>query len=84
MLKKIGTAFADRISRWLPDSLVFAFVLTIVAAIMALVFTSTKPLELISHWYNGFWTHAGVCHANGINRRFGLFHRYFTTGCQRF
>lgn len=56
MLKKIGTAFADRISRWLPDSLVFAFVLTIVAAIMALVFTSTKPLELISHWYNGFWT----------------------------
>ncbi len=55
MLRSIGAFFADRFSRWLPDSLVFAFLLTIIAAILALALTPTKFIDIFSHWYKGFW-----------------------------
>ncbi len=55
MLEKIGGFFAEKVKRWLPDSLVFAFILTILAAILVFILTPTKPVELVHHWYKGFW-----------------------------
>ena len=33
MLGKIGTFFAERFRRWLPDSFIFALILTLIAAV---------------------------------------------------
>ena len=56
MLRNIGSFFADRVSRWLPESLVFAFILTMITGIAAVVWTPTKVMELVPLWYRGFWT----------------------------
>jgi short-chain fatty acids transporter len=55
MLANIGSFFADRFRRWLPDSFIFAVLLTFIAAIMALLFVETTPFKIIQAWYKGFW-----------------------------
>lgn len=55
MLEKLGAKFADGVERWLPDSLVFAFILTIVAFLLALGLTPTTAAQAIEGWYKGFW-----------------------------
>lgn len=40
----------------MPDSFVFAFLLTIIAAALSLGLTPTRPLELLEHWNQGFWS----------------------------
>ncbi|UMZ74231.1 short-chain fatty acid transporter [Natranaerofaba carboxydovora] len=54
-MKYLGELFADKFSRWLPESLVFAFILTIIIAVTAVLLTPTGPGELIEIWYGGFW-----------------------------
>ena len=48
--------FTDFAQKWVPDSYVIALVLTIVAFILALLFTSAGPLDTVIAWGNGFWT----------------------------
>lgn len=55
MLKIIGSFFADYFRRWLPDSFIFAILLTFVAAVMAMLFLQTPPSLIIQAWYKGFW-----------------------------
>lgn len=55
MLRIIGEFFAEKLRRWLPDSFTFAIILTFVAMLMALTITSTPPMDLLGHWYKGFW-----------------------------
>ena len=56
MLAKIGTFFADSFRKWLPDSFIFAILLTFIAAILAMSVQKTAPFEVIQSWYKGFWT----------------------------
>jgi len=55
MIRVLGEFFADKVRRWLPDSFSFAIILTFVAMIMALIITKTPPVDLLGHWYKGFW-----------------------------
>ena len=55
MLAKIGTFFADRFRRWLPDSFIFALILTLIAAVWALFTMNVGPVKIAAAWYKGFW-----------------------------
>lgn len=55
MLARIGSFFADRFKRWLPDPFVFAILLTIVTAVTAMVWVRATPVDVVSAWYEGFW-----------------------------
>ena len=55
MLGMIGTFFADRFRKWLPDSFIFALILTVIAAVWALVAMDVGPAKVAQAWYKGFW-----------------------------
>ncbi len=55
MLSDIGSFFADRFRRWLPDSFIFAILLTFIAAILAMMIVETTPFRIVQAWYKGFW-----------------------------
>jgi len=55
MLAAIGSFFADKFRRWLPDSFIFAILLTILAAILAAIFADAGPFKIVQSWYKGFW-----------------------------
>ena len=44
------------IKKYLPDPFVFAIILTVVAALAAIVFTGQGPLEVVEHWGGGVWS----------------------------
>ena len=54
--KQFTDYFTDFAQKWVPDSYVIALVLTIIAFILALLFTSSGPLDTVIAWGNGFWT----------------------------
>ena len=41
------------VERWIPSSLVFAIVLTVIVALLALIVTPTSPVDLIVGWGDG-------------------------------
>lgn len=61
--KSFGDIFVDFFDRYTPNSMVFAFILTIVVAILALIFTDSGILmdsaegqkSVINGWVAGFW-----------------------------
>ena len=55
MLGQIGTFFAERFRRWLPDSFIFALILTLIAAVWALFAVDVGPVKIAQAWYKGFW-----------------------------
>ena len=55
MLKEIGNNFSTRLKHWIPDPFVFAIVLTILMAIMAVSLTDSSISKVIDDWYKGFW-----------------------------
>ena len=48
--------FTERFKRWLPDSFIFALILTLVAAIWALFAVDVGPVKIAEAWYQGFWS----------------------------
>lgn len=48
--------FTDFAQKWVPDSYVIALVLTIVAFILAKIFTPAGPFDIVISWGKGFWT----------------------------
>jgi short-chain fatty acids transporter len=56
MLAGVGSFFAVRFRRWLPDSFVFAILLTFVAAILAMLLVDASPFGVVQAWYQGFWS----------------------------
>ena len=59
MLGQIGNFFAERFKRWLPDSFIFALILTLVAAVWALFAVDVGPVKIAEAWYKGFWSLLG-------------------------
>ncbi len=55
MLRNLGEFFAEKVSRWLPESLVFAWILTIITAVLVVSLTPTQAIALPTMWYQGFW-----------------------------
>ncbi|MFC0605011.1 short-chain fatty acid transporter [Winogradskyella pulchriflava] len=55
MITKFGQKFTDSFTKYMPSAYVFALLLTILTAILALILTESKPIEVLEGWYNGFW-----------------------------
>jgi short-chain fatty acids transporter len=55
VLTRIATRSAELFKRWLPDPFVFAVLLTIMTAVLALAWVGASPAQVITGWYNGFW-----------------------------
>ena len=55
MLSRFGEKFTDLYKRFMPDSFVFAFLLTLLTAIASILFLGATPIEIITSWYKGFW-----------------------------
>ena len=55
MLLKFGEKFTDIFKRIMPDSFVFALLLTLVTGLSAVVFVNSNLLEILDSWYKGFW-----------------------------
>jgi short-chain fatty acids transporter len=41
----------------MPDSFIFAALLTFIVFIMALVFVGASPVKIVESWYRGFWAY---------------------------
>ena len=55
MLTKLGQKFTDTFTKYMPSAYVFALLLTLLSGLLALFFTSTKPITILEGWYDGFW-----------------------------
>ncbi len=53
--KKFNFA-ADKV---IPESFVFCIILTFIVFILALIFTKSGPMNLITFWFNGLWSMIG-------------------------
>ncbi len=53
MFKKVGDFFAEKISKILPDSFVFAIILTIVTMILAHSVADASAMEILTAWIKG-------------------------------
>ncbi|MGJ7909109.1 short-chain fatty acid transporter [Actinopolyspora sp. H202] len=53
MLRTLSRPFVAMVERWLPNSFVFAVVLTITVGLMALGMTDSGPVEVIRAWGDG-------------------------------
>lgn len=53
--RRLVDRFTEWSLNWVPDSMVFVLVLTIIVYLMALVFTQHGPIELIDDYSKGFW-----------------------------
>ncbi len=56
MLSSAGKFFADKFRRIIPESFIFAILLTFLAAILAMAWVDAKPFGIIQSWYKGFWS----------------------------
>lgn len=55
VLERLGEIFTNFSLRWMPDAFVFALLLTLIAMVLASIFTPHNPLDVIFHWSDGFW-----------------------------
>ncbi|GAB6169795.1 short-chain fatty acid transporter [Clostridium carnis] len=56
MFKKFTNGCVALVQRYLPDPFIFASILTIIVYIAGMLVTNQGPLEMLSHWNNGFWS----------------------------
>lgn len=55
MISRIGEKFTDLFQKYMPDSFVFALLLTLIVGICALIFMGSSPIDILIGWYDGFW-----------------------------
>lgn len=55
MIEKLGKKFTHIFLKYMPNSFVFAILLTLITGIGAFVWLEVTPLEIIKSWYNGFF-----------------------------
>ena len=55
MLEKLGSRFTQLFLKYMPNSFVFAIVLTIITGLGALIWLDTTPMGVIDSWYKGFF-----------------------------
>lgn len=55
MLRVLSRPATRLMERWLPDAFIFVIVLTLIAALAAIVTQGTSPVDLVRIWGTGFW-----------------------------
>lgn len=55
MIRSISRVMTRVVSRYLPDPLIFAMLLTMLTFVIALSLTPSTPMDLVNMWGNGFW-----------------------------
>ena len=55
MFQKIIRGCVNVVQKYLPEPLIFAILLTLVAAILAMPICHQSPVEVIEHWGDGVW-----------------------------
>ncbi|MFD1341769.1 short-chain fatty acid transporter [Litorisediminicola beolgyonensis] len=56
MLNALSRPMVRVVDRYLPDPFVFVLVLTLVAAVAAMLVEGTSPLQVVTIWGDGFWS----------------------------
>ena len=56
MITKLGEKLTILFQKYMPDAFVFAMLLTLVTALIAIFWLDATPLKVIESWYNGFWS----------------------------
>ncbi|KAB7627272.1 short-chain fatty acid transporter [Alkalilimnicola sp. S0819] len=54
-MQRITGGSVRLVERWLPDPLVFCFILTLVVFVAGLLVERETPARMIEHWGDGFW-----------------------------
>jgi len=55
MLERLGQKFTDLFKKNMPDAFVFALILTLITAVVAMSWMKATPLEVLTSWYDGFY-----------------------------
>ena len=55
MLQRLSRPAVKLVERYLPDPYIFVLLLTIVAAVAAMLFEQRSPLAVMQYWGDGFW-----------------------------
>ena len=55
MLRAVAQRFKVGVENFLPNAFIFAILLTFVTLLMGMVIADQSFLQMIDHWYNGFW-----------------------------
>ncbi|WP_439129053.1 short-chain fatty acid transporter [Polaribacter sp.] len=55
MHNNIGEKFTDVFKKYMPDSFVFALILTILVSLLAILGLNKSLFEVVNSWYDGFW-----------------------------
>jgi short-chain fatty acids transporter len=56
MMRVISRACVYYAERYVPDPYLYALILTFIAFIAALIWTSSGPMKIVDSWYNGLWS----------------------------
>lgn len=56
MIQKLGEVFTYIFTKYMPSAYVFALILTILMMLLALFWADATPFDIITAWYDGFWT----------------------------
>lgn len=56
MLSVCADFFARVFQRWMPDSFLFAILLTFVVFLLGMGFQQQTALQMVDHWGGGFWS----------------------------
>jgi short-chain fatty acids transporter len=54
-MQKLINVCVKLVQRWLPEPFIFAIILTLVAALLAMPVCRQTPVEVMEHWGNGVW-----------------------------
>lgn len=55
IIAQSGKKLSDWSERNMPNPYLFAVILTFIAYFMGWILTENGPMDMIKHWYNGFW-----------------------------
>ncbi|MFH1912551.1 MAG: TIGR00366 family protein [Pseudomonadota bacterium] len=55
VIAKSGSTMSAWSERNMPNPYLFAVLLTFIAYIMGLLLTNNGPMDMLKHWYTGFW-----------------------------
>ncbi len=55
MIGRLSRFMTRVVSRWLPDPLIFAMLLTLLTFGIALWLTPQTPISMVKFWGDGFW-----------------------------
>lgn len=54
--QSMGRGLSSFTGRWMPDPMIFALALSVIVFLLGLMLTDSTPLDMLVHWYDGFWS----------------------------